>query len=140
MCKRLSFLVFLLSFSPLLPAQDLHIYCDAFSDSVYYMRNNRPVEDARVRKGDQIVLHVKNYNSYLYDIELETDKTNLTMSQGQFGKGFSAVSGGGNSFEMLLKSVGGIFPSLPNLGGGVLDDVHGFATTAEEDAAVKSRK
>jgi len=140
MCKRLFFLGFLLFFSALLPAQDLHIFCDAFSDSVYYMRNNRPVEDARVRKGDQIVLHVKNYNSYLYNIELETDKTNLTLSQGQFGKGFSAVSGGGNPFEMLLKSVGGIFPSLPNLGGGVLDDVHGFATTAEEEAAVRKIK
>ncbi len=140
MNKSLSFLIFLLCVPFFLPAQDLHIFCDAYNDSIYYMRNNRPVENALVRKGDQIVLHVKNYNSYLYNIKLETEKTDLTLSQGQFGKGIAAGSGGGNPFEMLLKSVGGIFPSLPNLGGGILDDGNGFASASEEAATVSKIK
>lgn len=138
--KQLLYYSILIFTAGSLPAQDLHIYCDAFTDSVYFMRNNRSVEKAIVRKGDQVILHVKNYNSYLYNIDLKTDNSNLTVSQGSFGKGFAGGSGGGNPFSMLLKSVGGSFPVLPMLGGGGLDDTQGFASSAEEAEANRIKK
>ena len=138
--KQLFFYTISMFIAGSLPAQDLHIYCDAFTDSVYFMRKNRSVEKAIVRKGDQVILHVKNYNSYLYSIDLKTDDSNLTVSQGSFGKGFAGASGGSNPFSMLLKSVGGSFPVLPLLGGGSLDDTHGYASTVEEAEANKIKK
>ncbi|MBK8555846.1 MAG: hypothetical protein IPL65_08765 [Lewinellaceae bacterium] len=109
-----------------LPAQDLHIYCDAFSDSIFYQRNGKLVENAMVRKGDQIILHIRNYNNYPYNIELETENKNLTLAEGQYGKGFAPSSAGASPFSMLLKSVGGGFPGLPDLFGGGNDNF-GFA-------------
>lgn len=120
-------------------AQDLHVYCDAFTDSVFFMRNNRVVEKPAVRKGDQVVIHVKNYNSYLYNINLETEKSSVTISQGVFGKGLDAVSGG-NPFEVLLKSVGGSLPVLPLLDGGIFDNTHGFASAEDEETSKQIKK
>lgn len=47
-----------------LSAQDLHVYYDAFTDSVYYTQNGKPVDRPAVRKGANVVLHVNNYNNY----------------------------------------------------------------------------
>ncbi|MCB0524208.1 MAG: hypothetical protein R3A50_13935 [Saprospiraceae bacterium] len=123
-----------------LKAQDLHIYCDAYTDSVYFMKNNRPVENATVRKGKQVILHVKNYNNYLYNINLETENTNVSVAQGSYGKGF-AGSIGGNPFDILLNSIGGSLPALPILGGGGLEgDISGFAESEEDMTARKVKK
>lgn len=101
------------------------------------MKNNRPVENATVRKGKQVILHVKNYNNYLYNINLETENTNVSVAQGSYGKGF-AGSIGGNPFDILLNSIGGSLPALPILGGGGLEgDISGFAESEEDMTARK---
>lgn len=62
-----------------LPAQDLHIYYNAFTDSLYFMQADKAVSRPVVRKGDAVVLHVENYNNYLYDLQVKTSQTGTSV-------------------------------------------------------------
>lgn len=54
-----------------LRAQDLHVYFDALTDSTHYIQNGRATLRPVVRKGSQVVLHVSNYNNYLYNVQFK---------------------------------------------------------------------
>lgn len=54
-----------------LRAQDLHVYFDALTDSTHYVQNGRATQRPVVRKGSQVVLHVSNYNNYLYNVQMK---------------------------------------------------------------------
>lgn len=62
-----------------LPAQDLHIYYNAFTDSLYFMQDDKAVSRPVVRKGNAVVLHVENYNNYLYDLQVKTSQTGASV-------------------------------------------------------------
>lgn len=84
-----------------LPAQDLHIYYDVYSDSIYYLLGGKPVDRPVVRKGNQVFLHVNNYNNYLYKAEVVTEQRQLAYGQ----------SGGSFKLSKLLSGAGGANPS-----------------------------
>lgn len=49
--------------------QDLHIYYDVHQDSMWYMKNGKPVEDLSVRKGKKVYFHLVEFNNYIYSAE-----------------------------------------------------------------------
>ena len=54
-------------------SQDLHVFYDVFADTIYYQQDGKALSQATVKKGQQVILHVMNYNDYIYDLELETE-------------------------------------------------------------------
>lgn len=118
-----------------LSAQDLHVYYDVFADTVYYKQNGKPVNQTAVRTGQQVVLHVLNYNDYIYDLELETDTEdyNVPASGGLFPGG----SGGASpfsSFQSLAGGMGGLgfgldSTQIANQGSGMVEQSTASAAT-----------
>ncbi len=100
----------------LLSAQDLHIYYDAYSDSVYYLLGGKPVDRPIVRKGNQVFMHVHNYNNYLYRAEVKTDRRESALAQGSSLSPLSKLlskGGGGN--------IAGLFFGATDAGGEIPD-------------------
>ena len=93
-----------------LPAQDLHIFYDVFKDTVYYEVNGKPTARASVKKGQEVTLHVLNYNDYIYDLELETESQdyNIPASGGIFAS-FGNGGQGMSPFSSLAGGMGGGF-------------------------------
>ncbi len=54
--------------------QELHIYYNLYNDEVKYEENGKPVALPNLRQGDEIVLHLTEFNNYLYTIELEVSQ------------------------------------------------------------------
>lgn len=104
----------------LLSAQDLHIYYDAFTDSVYYTQNGKPVDRPAVRKGANVVLHVNNYNNYLYNLEIKAQDTNIRIADGSVLDVSSLMNdeGGSTGSPMsLLFGAGSPMGGMPGLAG-----------------------
>ena len=79
-------------------AQDLHVFYDVFEDTVYYQIDGKAVAKAAVKKGQQVILHVLNYNDYIYDLELETEAEDFTVPASG-----SPLFGGGSSGSALAQ-------------------------------------
>ncbi len=84
----------LIAAASLLWAQDLHIYYDIQTDSIYYRMDGKPVKAPQLRKGQKAVLHAINYNDYLYDLELVTEEENYRVPSSGSVSPFSAAGGG----------------------------------------------
>lgn len=111
-------------------AQDLHIYFDAFRDSVYYVQNGKSVDRPSVRKGNSVVLHVTNYNNYLYDLAVQSEESLTTIAEGStldLDSLFGSTMG--NPGELLF-GTGGVMGAIPRLLG--LSKGSGAGTTAAE--------
>lgn len=80
-----------------LSAQDLHVYYDAYADSVYFMEDSQRVQRPAVRKGHNVLLHINNYNNYLYDVSVSTEIGQIPIAQGS-GLDFGKL-GGSSSFN-----------------------------------------
>lgn len=81
-----------------LSAQDLHVFYDVFEDTIYYQMNGKAVPQPAVKKGQQVILHVLNYNDYLYDLELETEAEDFNVPASG-----SPFFGGGSSSSALAQ-------------------------------------
>lgn len=46
--------------------QDLQIYYNVFEDSIWYEKEGHPVKEPELRKGKKIVLHLVEYNNYIF--------------------------------------------------------------------------
>lgn len=66
MKKIYFFIVISCYFKPFLVAQDLHVYYNVFTDSTWYEKEGHPVKDPELRKGKKIVLHLEEYNNYIF--------------------------------------------------------------------------
>lgn len=127
-------LLFLSSFQCALLAQDLHIHYNVFRDSVYYEQNGKAVEKPLVRKGNEIFLHVENYNNYLYDLSVKIEKEEIKVASSA-PAGLIGQLGGGMPFSFLFKGndqAMGAFKFLPSLTGADLEEGSGF-TKSEAD-------
>lgn len=125
-----------------LAAQDLHIYYDAHTDSSYYKINGRSVSKPQVKKGQQVVVHVENYNNYLYNLELQWQNqragyaaaSGLGYAGQEDGGGLNPLSlllGGGSPLDVLSMVGGGSEP--PRLSSGF-----GFAEEGVSKPAIPS--
>ncbi|MEQ8706026.1 MAG: hypothetical protein RIC19_19000 [Phaeodactylibacter sp.] len=118
-----------------LPAQDLHIFYDVFEDTIYYQQNGKPVGRASIKKGQQVVLHVLNYNDYLYDLELETETEDFNIP----ASGSPFFGAGDNTqalaqFRNLTGGMGGTGfgldgTQIANQGSGMVDQANVSAST-----------
>ena len=141
---RLSLTLFLIS--PwcfiILTAQDVHIYYDAFRDSMYYLQNGKPTSTPSVRDGKNVVLHLENYNNYLVDVTLEVEDTEIKIANSTPEGGLSGLlpMGGGskNPLDLLFKGSGdkmlGAFRMFPGLSGKDLKEGSGWGASPEETA------
>ncbi len=118
-----------------LSAQDLHLYVDVFTDSVYFMRDGKTVVKPEVKRGHQVIVHLMNYNNYLYEANMDVEDESILMADRNGGGMASAGGGGGNSSPLSLLFGGAGFPKLPFLDG--LDaGGMGFASSSD----MKARK
>lgn len=86
-------------------SQDLHIHYDVARDSVAYIRGGKSVPNAEVKRGQQVVIHVQNYNNYLYDVRLEVEKEKIDIAE-KTGVASGARSGMGTALSMILGATG----------------------------------
>ncbi|MEZ5031808.1 MAG: hypothetical protein R2787_10445 [Saprospiraceae bacterium] len=92
-------------------AQDLHIHYDAFHETFRAVRGDKEVDEYSVKKGNQIFLHVDNYNNFIYELEvLQRNKPTANKSNMGFSSLMSMMSPAGG-----MGMGGDIFGSL---GGG----------------------
>jgi hypothetical protein len=120
--KNVRFLVIgvlLLSCWPL-DAQDLNIYFDAQTKEVTYITKGDTIYRPKVRKGEQIVFHLQNFNNFLFDAKLEIGQENILVSSdsGMGGNIMAGFSGGGMGLMSGLSPISGLAgPSLEASGG-----------------------
>ncbi len=68
-----------------LSAQNLHIYYDVAKDSITYIKNGKIIEKPRLKKGNQAILHIQNFNDYVYDLDVKTNSSNYKINSGSSG-------------------------------------------------------
>ncbi|HFA52151.1 MAG TPA: hypothetical protein ENJ95_24300 [Bacteroidetes bacterium] len=91
-----------------LPAQETHIYYNLHNDEVKYKKEGKTLARPAIKQGDEIVLHLTEFNNYLYRVELEINQENFTQK--------SAV---GTDASLMS----GLMPGLPTPGfSGLLGD------------------
>ena len=104
-----------------LQAQELHIYYNLHTDEIRYEKAGAPLESPTVKNGDEIVLHLTEFNHYLYRAELEINQqqfversavtTDASLMSGLMPglptPGFSGLMGMGNNATDSTSSGGG---------------------------------
>jgi uncharacterized HAD superfamily protein/uncharacterized protein YdcH (DUF465 family) len=121
-------------------AQDIHVHYDVFRDSMYYRQNGKAVAAPVVRDGKKVVLHVENYNNYLYDVALKVDNTEIQLANSNPEGGLNGLlpASGGNlsPLDMLFQggdnNLLGAFKMFPGLSGKDLKEGSGWVTSPEE--------
>jgi hypothetical protein len=78
-------------------AQDLHIYYNAFTDSTYYLQNGVSLNQPAVRKGGNVILHVENYNNYLFNVKVKSENGSSNVANGNPIDLNGLKAGGGGS-------------------------------------------
>lgn len=115
---------------PSLFSQDLHVYYDAHADSAYYVLDGKRVAQPAVRKGNNVILHVNNYNNYLYQIKLKSNQQSGASIAPAYSSDFDPSGAAGGSPMELLFGGGNPIGGLPNLMG--LSTGSGMGATAAE--------
>lgn len=77
-----------------LSAQDLQMYYDLFTDSITYKKDGKTVLQPKIRRGDFVVLHFTEFNSYLYEADVEIEQSNSEEWSGGASTGATGVGSG----------------------------------------------
>ncbi|MCB0589086.1 MAG: hypothetical protein KDD06_27605 [Phaeodactylibacter sp.] len=140
MYKHLKITFLTLLAPALLVAQELRIEYDVQKDSLAYFRDGQPVKRAIARKGENVTLQIRNYNNYIYKVQVdeENHETRVAPVMGAGLGSFLGGPGGGSPLSMfsgLFNLPGGqtSFP-IEDFGGG-FDDGDGFVTSESAKAA-----
>ncbi len=127
----LSLLLVLAATAHHLPAQDLHIYYDAHLDSISFLQNGKPARPM-VRKGNNVILHVSNYNNYLYDIQVRKPVVaDAPIQRSSVGFMRQASSENINPLKLLFSAgnpLSGVSSLLGGLSGIFSKDDEGFSS------------
>lgn len=121
----------------MLYAQDLHVHYNVFRDSVYYVQQGKTTSVPAIRKGGTVLLHIENYNNYLYEVSVKVEEEEEIPVASSTPAGLLGQLGGSSAlpFSFLFKggdqSLGG-FKFFPSLSGADLKEGSGFSTTKEE--------
>jgi hypothetical protein len=133
MIRLLFFLFLALLVSPL-TAQDLHIHYDAFTDSVYYLQDEKTIRRPVARKGENVWLHINNYNNYLYNIDVVTEVGRESVALGSSFNLSQLLPGGGFDPVKMLFGEGGLMSGLgiPGISGRDVSKGDGMGATPAE--------
>ena len=96
-------------------AQELHVYYNAHTKEVEYRQNGEKVLRPKVRKGDQVVFHLRNFNNLLFEAKVEggTESAQSTSGMGGSGQLVPGLGGSGmGMFAGLLPFTGAAGPGL----------------------------
>lgn len=85
----------------LLPAQDMHVFYDLFTDSVYYQQEGKIVNKPRIKKGDRVVVHFTEFNPYLYTASFTIEQYNTAEWAGNTGL---------SAFSSMVPGLGNLLP------------------------------
>lgn len=137
MVRQLLCPIFLLLLVESLHSQALHIHYNVYRDSVYYVQNGKTVPKPLVQKGNEVVLHVENYNNYLYDVSVDINNEKIPVSNGSVSNILGQLGGGagGSPLNFLFKGSDqllGAFKFFPGLSGKSLTEGSGFVVSEEE--------
>ncbi len=136
MLRTTLLLLSIIVFQGALDAQDLHVYYNVFRDSVYFKQRGKATEKPMVKKGNEVYLHVENYNNYLYDLSVEIEKEEIPVASSNPAGLVGQLGGGGASPLSFLFKGGdqmmGAFKFLPSLMGADLEGGSGFTKTEAE--------
>lgn len=69
--KQIFIFFFIVAYCSVL-SQDLHIFYKVHKDSMWYEKKGRAVNTLYVRKGKKIVVHMVEYNNYIYQSKIES--------------------------------------------------------------------
>ncbi|MCC7465946.1 MAG: hypothetical protein IT261_06745 [Saprospiraceae bacterium] len=102
------------------------------------MRSGKPVSYPNIRKGEDLIQHVENYNNYLYNVSLEVEKEEIPVASVNPGSPLNMLAGGGGSpLQFLFKGgdqMMGAFKFFPSLSGSDLAEGSGFSKSEAEKA------
>ncbi len=141
--KKVIFLFLLFVFlTKSLAAQDLHIYYDLRNDTVLsYVFNGKKITKPKAKMNGAIVLHLKNFNNYLYDVDVAVNSEELEVPA---STGFSLLNSSTNEISELFKQSGAF--SMPVLDistiAGGSDEIKGeervlgYGTKSDEEVLV----
>jgi hypothetical protein len=77
--KNLLFTLALLVTISALSAQDLHIFYNLETQTPRYVIDSQEVKRPYVRRGANVILHIENYNNYLYDVVIEQENREIRL-------------------------------------------------------------
>ncbi|MEP7195696.1 MAG: hypothetical protein ABI851_04205 [Saprospiraceae bacterium] len=104
---------------------DLNIYYNVYKDSLWFLKNNKTIEEPIVKKGAQVYFHLVDFNNYIYKAEFKATQSSAPL----------LTSAPSNSIIKGLLSglVGGFLPGigLPLLNSPLFGNILG-AIPAEE--------
>lgn len=96
--------------------QDLHIYYNLHNDSITYMKGGNPVDKLRIRKGQEVQVHLTEFNPFTNNIDFKVEETTDDSGSGLLGAGGMTGFMGG-----MMPGLGNVFPGAGEglLGGGL---------------------
>ncbi len=114
--KHLNLIVLLMFFSTAFFAQDLHIYYDLQTQTPRYVVDSQVVKRPVVRQGANIILHLEQYNNYLYDVVIEQKSTEIRLPSSVTPSALSSI------FPTLGKNASDFLSLTDSRGGFLLGD------------------
>lgn len=104
--KHLALFILSFLFIDILAAQDLHIYYNMQTQTPRYMLGDTlQVDRPYVRRGANVILHIENYNNYLYDVVIEQEAQQFNIpsntSAGSLTSIFPTLGKGATDFMSL---------------------------------------
>ncbi len=91
--------------------QDTHIYYNLYNDSISYVKGGKPVKNLRIRKGQEVKVHLTEFNPFTSNIDLKVEETTDNAGSGLMGAG-------GMSGMMGMPGFSNLFAGGQGLAGG----------------------
>ena len=97
--------------------QDYQVFYNLYNDSVSYVNKGKPVKSLRLRKGDEVRVHLTEYNPFVSDVALKVGETTDDAGSGLTGMAGMAsllpgVPGLGGLFNQEGETGAGTFPMI----------------------------
>ncbi len=119
-------------------AQNLEIFYDVAEDTIIYVRDGKRIAKPELKKGDQAILYVRNYNDYLYNLKVDTEHTDYSVPASGVEQMFS-LGGSSDVLSQLKNAAGGFgIPGFGLTGTDITDPNLGFGKSRDVSAEVKT--
>ena len=92
---------------------------DLYSNDIVYLRNGQVVSEPHLSQGENLYIHIKEFNPYVMKADIEVNKAHANSSLGYYSDG--SQSGGSSSFSGIANLFGGL-----SLGSNVQDIFQGI--------------
>ncbi|MBI1227551.1 MAG: hypothetical protein GC192_20125 [Bacteroidetes bacterium] len=97
--RHLAILLSLITASLTASGQNMQVFYNLYNDSISYLKNGKPVNSLRIRKGDEVRVHLTEYNPFVSEIELTVEEITDDSGSGMTG----------------MAGMGSLMPGMPNL-------------------------